>query len=90
MNKKLEVVTLSALQASLTKAQAHQQTCNAQVSAAKQTYYANKDAPNSTALREANLAFLGASGTVRKAREAIRIFTFQRKTLTPSGKLVRL
>lgn len=90
MNKKLVVRTLKDLQATLDSAKAHQQKCSAQVSAAKQTFFVNKDQPNAEALREANLAFLVASGQVRKAKEAVRVFCYNAKpALTASGHVMR-
>jgi hypothetical protein len=90
MNKNLAVMSLNALNERLRAAKEYQQKCNAEISAAKQSFAVTPDTPNLQALSSAKLAFLGASGVVRKAEEAVRVFCYKQKpSLTGTGKVLR-
>jgi hypothetical protein len=90
MNKNLAVMSLNALNERLNTAKENLRKCSSQVAEAKQTFTATPDTPNLQALSSAKLAFLGASGVVRKAEEAVRVFCYKQKpSLTGTGKVLR-
>lgn len=90
MNAKIEVQSIRVLQARIDAAKAGKELCGKQVADAKLSFHKIPDEFNRVTLSDWESMYTTSANALRKANEAMRIFCFKGKSLTATGKLVRL